>query len=100
MSTAPTSMLSLLVVLLFGDAALAQPDCTGCGCMLRKCGAHARSSARPCEAPAMRNGRCRFHGGKSTGAAHARGLGPQPAGKLEARALLAPGDRGTAERAP
>jgi len=32
MSTASTSMLSLLVFLLFGYAALAQPDCTRCGC--------------------------------------------------------------------
>jgi hypothetical protein len=41
---------------------------------IRKCGAHARSSGRPCEAPAMRNGRCRFHGGKSTGPRTPEGL--------------------------
>jgi len=31
------------------------------------CGAHARSSGRPCRAMAMANGRCKLHGGKSTG---------------------------------
>lgn len=31
-----------------------------------RCGAKARS-ASACQAPAMKNGRCRFHGGKSTG---------------------------------
>ncbi len=33
----------------------------------RTCGAHARSSGSPCRAPAMANGRCKLHGGKSTG---------------------------------
>jgi hypothetical protein len=32
-----------------------------------RCGAHSRLAQRPCLAPAMRNGRCRMHGGKSTG---------------------------------
>ncbi len=32
-----------------------------------KCGAHSRRSGKPCRQPAMANGRCRFHGGKSTG---------------------------------
>ena len=31
-----------------------------------RCGAKTRSGT-PCKAPAMRNGRCRLHGGKSTG---------------------------------
>lgn len=31
-----------------------------------RCGAKTRSGA-PCKAPAMKNGRCRLHGGKSTG---------------------------------
>jgi hypothetical protein len=31
-----------------------------------RCHAKTRSGA-PCEAPAMKNGRCRMHGGKSTG---------------------------------
>jgi len=32
-----------------------------------KCGAHARTTGKPCCNPAMENGRCRMHGGKSTG---------------------------------
>ncbi len=32
-----------------------------------KCGAHSRRSGKPCRQPAMANGRCRLHGGKSTG---------------------------------
>jgi len=31
-----------------------------------RCGAKTRSG-HPCKAPAMKNGRCRMHGGKSTG---------------------------------
>lgn len=30
---------------------------------LPKCGAHARSSGKPCQRPAMANGRCYHHGG-------------------------------------
>lgn len=33
-----------------------------------RCGAHARSTGDPCKAKAMTNGRCRNHGGMSTGA--------------------------------
>ena len=32
-----------------------------------KCGAHARSTGQPCEAKALANGRCKNHGGMSTG---------------------------------
>jgi hypothetical protein len=32
-----------------------------------RCGARTRRTGCPCRAPAMRNGRCRMHGGKSTG---------------------------------
>lgn len=32
-----------------------------------KCGAYARRTGKPCLQPAMANGRCRLHGGKSTG---------------------------------
>ena len=32
-----------------------------------KCGAHARSTGRPCQAQGMTNGRCKNHGGMSTG---------------------------------
>ncbi len=31
------------------------------------CGAYARSTGKPCHAGALRNGRCRMHGGLSTG---------------------------------
>jgi hypothetical protein len=30
-----------------------------------RCGAHARTTGEPCKAPAMKNGRCRMHGGKA-----------------------------------
>ncbi|MDD5276675.1 MAG: HGGxSTG domain-containing protein [Methylovulum sp.] len=33
-----------------------------------RCGAKARSTGKGCLCPAMPNGRCRLHGGKSTGA--------------------------------
>jgi hypothetical protein len=32
-----------------------------------KCGAYARSTGQPCRAKALDNGRCRNHGGMSTG---------------------------------
>ena len=31
------------------------------------CGAHARTTGQPCQKPPMANGRCRLHGGLSTG---------------------------------
>jgi uncharacterized protein YjcR len=34
----------------------------------RRCGAHSRRSGKPCRNGAMKNGRCRMHGGKATGA--------------------------------
>jgi hypothetical protein len=38
---------------------------------LPKCGAHARRTGKPCQQPAMANGRCRLHGGKAlAGIAH------------------------------
>ena len=33
-----------------------------------RCGARAKGSGEPCRQYAMSNGRCRWHGGKSTGA--------------------------------
>lgn len=33
-----------------------------------RCGARTKRGGNPCRAPAMANGRCRLHGGKSTGA--------------------------------
>ena len=32
-----------------------------------RCGAHARSTGQPCKAKALANGRCKNHGGMSTG---------------------------------
>lgn len=39
-----------------------------------RCGAKARSTGEPCRAPAMKNGKCRLHGGKSTGPRTEEGL--------------------------
>src|SRR5687767_7465413 len=36
--------------------------------MAPRCGARRKHDGCPCQLPAMRNGRCRLHGGKSTGA--------------------------------
>jgi hypothetical protein len=33
-----------------------------------RCGAHCRTTGQPCQQAAMPNGRCRMHGGRSTGA--------------------------------
>ena len=33
----------------------------------KQCGAHARSTGLPCRAKALPNGRCKLHGGMSTG---------------------------------
>ncbi len=38
-----------------------------------RCGARTRAGP-PCKSPAMANGRCRMHGGKSTGPRSAEGL--------------------------
>lgn len=39
-----------------------------------RCGAKAKRTQEPCLAPSMANGRCRLHGGKSTGAKTAQGM--------------------------
>ena len=39
-----------------------------------RCGAYARTTAQTCKSPAMANGRCRMHGGKSTGRPKTHGL--------------------------
>ncbi len=39
-----------------------------------RCGAKARRTGCPCQAPAMANGRCRMHGGASTGPRTPKGL--------------------------
>ena len=62
-----------------------------------RCGAYARTTGRPCRAPAMANGRCRMHGGASPGAPRGRGNGNYKHGlrmeeavarRREGRALL------------
>ncbi len=39
-----------------------------------RCGARCKRTGLACQGPAMRNGRCRFHGGGSTGARTAEGI--------------------------
>lgn len=39
-----------------------------------RCGALSGRSRNPCRGPAVRNGRCRMHGGKSTGAKTPEGI--------------------------
>lgn len=39
-----------------------------------RCGARCKRSGKPCQSPAMPNGRCRMHGGKSTGPRTLEGL--------------------------
>lgn len=46
-----------------------------------KCEAYARSTGKPCQAPAMTNGRCKLHGGFSTGPT-------TPEGKAKALAVI------------
>src|SRR5215510_308300 len=38
-----------------------------------RCGARSKRTGKPCQGAAMPNGRCKLHGGKSTGAAHTGG---------------------------
>jgi len=46
----------------------AQTNLNGAGMRLKtKCEAHARSTGNPCQAKALTNGRCKNHGGMSTG---------------------------------
>ena len=58
--------------------------------MKMQCGAYARSTGQPCQAKALANGRCRLHGGLSTGPrtkAGKRAIG------IAARSRLAAGDQ-------
>lgn len=48
--------------------------------MQARCGAHCRTTGNPCLNFAMPNGRCRMHGGKSTGR-------PQSSGAYTTQAL-------------
>lgn len=40
---------------------------------IRRCGARCKSTGKPCMGRAMPNGRCRYHGGMSTGPLTAKG---------------------------
>lgn len=42
------------------------------------CGAHCRTTGEPCKNYPMPNGRCRMHGGKSTGRPSTHGLFTKP----------------------
>lgn len=55
-----------------------------------RCGAHCRTTGNPCRNPAMKNGRCRMHGGKSTGRPIIHGMNTKTKKKqyAEARRLL------------
>ncbi len=50
----------------------------------KHCGATSKRSGLPCSQPAMKNGRCRFHGGKSTGAKTSQGKQAQRQANLKA----------------
>jgi hypothetical protein len=52
-----------------------------------RCGAYARTTGKTCKSPAMANGRCRMHGGKSTGRPEIHGLYSKEA-KAEKRVWL------------
>lgn len=55
-----------------------------------KCGAHCRTTGNPCRNPSMANGRCRMHGGKSTGRpiVHGRSTKQKKSQYARARQLL------------
>ena len=54
-----------------------------------RCGAYARTTGKPCKAPAMTNGRCRMHGGKAgRPATHGRYTKAARAERRQIRELL------------
>lgn len=55
-----------------------------------KCGAQCRTTGNSCRNPSMENGRCRMHGGKSTGRPiiHGRNTKAKKRQYAEARELL------------
>lgn len=53
-----------------------------------RCGAHARTTGAPCQSPAMSNGRCRMHGGKSPGAPKGNVNGLKHGGRSAAAVAL------------
>ena len=55
-----------------------------------RCGAHCRTTGAPCKSVAMANGRCRMHGGKSTGrpATHGQRTKAAKAKRQDAKEIL------------
>ena len=55
-----------------------------------RCGAYARTTGNPCKGWAMPNGRCRMHGGKSTGrpVIHGRYTKEKKAQRKETREII------------
>jgi len=55
-----------------------------------KCEAHCRTTNAPCKSAAMANGRCRMHGGKSTGrlVTHGQRTKAAKANRQEAKEVL------------
>ena len=51
------------------------------------CGAHCRTTGQPCKNHPMPNGRCRMHGGKSSGRPKTHGQYTQKALSMRARML-------------
>ena len=69
-----------------------------------RCGACSRRTGSPCQKPAMPNGKCRLHGGASTGARTAEGLArcrsaPVKHGRRDAAARARAAQRGQARAA-
>lgn len=52
-----------------------------------KCGAHCRTTGKPCPVPAMPNGRCRMHGGKNPGAPRGKAHGNYKHGQRSAEQI-------------
>lgn len=50
-----------------GEPVASAPDPLAAARAAPRCGAKSKRTGKPCKAAAMRNGRCRMHGGKSTG---------------------------------
>ncbi len=53
-----------------------------------RCGAFARTTGAPCKGPAMANGRCRMHGGKSPGAQEGKANGNYRHGRRTRERIL------------
>jgi hypothetical protein len=61
----------------------------------RRCGARSQRTGKPCRAAAMLNGRCKVHGGKSTGPRTPEGLERSRRANWKQRALFAGSQGGT-----